>query len=423
MMRKIAKLAPLFLVLLSNLLGFGILYFLNAELDSTVLYSSLAVLLIVLFSYAVILFGSFGDEYLFLVVSMIFTIGIMFLLRISADVAQNQILYFYIGMAGFFVTYVFYKKQSFFHRPKMIMWYILFSILLFMVTLLFGSSSGGAKNWLSLGPIGIQPSEIIKIFFILALSGLYTLPYKEDERRRGLLYQWMASPFKRQMMIMVIAYTFLGFLVLQREWGSAVLYFLIYFTMQYVFGNSKSVFIINIFGAGAGAFLGIKTMTHIQERISIWLDPFQDPGSLGYQIVQSLYAMASGGFTGTGLGMGNPSFVPLVKNDFIFVAICEEFGMIGAIGVVMLFFLLMYRGIKISLRATNPFNKAVALGLAAMFGYQTFIIIGGVTKFIPMTGITLPFVSAGGSSLAACFVALGILQAISAKESENSDVI
>lgn len=422
-MRKIAKLAPLFLVLLSNLLGFGILYFLNGELDSAVLYSSLAVLVIVLVSYAVILFGSFGDEYLFLVVSMIFTIGIIFLLRISTEVAQNQIMYFYIGMAGFFVTYVFYKKQSFCHRPKMIFWYIAFSILLFMVTLIFGSSSGGAKNWLNLGFIGIQPSEIIKIFFILALSGLYTLPYKENERRRGLLYRWMASPFKRQLIIMIIAYTHLGFLVLQREWGSAVLYFLIYFTMQYVFGNSKIIFAMNILGAGAGAFLGVKTMVHIQERIAIWLDPFKDPGSLGYQIVQSLYAMASGGFTGTGLGMGNPSFVPLVKNDFIFVAICEEFGMIGAIGVVMLFFLLMYRGIKISLRATNPFNKAVALGVAAMFGYQTFIIIGGVTKFIPMTGITLPFVSAGGSSLAACFVALGILQAISAKEGENSDVI
>jgi len=133
--------------------------------------------------------------------------------------------------------------------------------------------------------------------------------------------------------------------------------------------------------------------------------------------------MASGGFAGTGLGLGNPSLVPLVKNDFIFVAICEEFGMIGAIGVIMLFFLLVYRGIKISLRSTNNFNKAVALGIAAMFGYQTFIIIGGVTKFIPMTGITLPFVSAGGSSLAACFVALGILQAISGKGGEMSDVI
>lgn len=422
-MRKISKLLPLFLVLLANLVGFGILFFLNGQFDKQVLYSFFAVLGIVLISYAVILFGSFGDEYLFLVVSMIFTVGIMFLLRINVEVAQNQIMYFYIGMAGFFAVYVIYRKQTFCHKPKFIVGYIAFSVLLFMATLLLGTSSGGAKNWLNLGGIGIQPSEIIKIFFILALAGLYTAPYVENERRRGLLFRWMASYRIRQFIIMIIAYMFLGFLVLQREWGSAVLYFLIYFTMQYVFGNSKLIFALNILGAGAGGFLGIKTMSHIQERISIWLDPFADQQGLGYQIVQSLYAMASGGFTGTGLGVGHPSFVPLVKNDFIFVAICEELGMIGAIGVIMLFFLLMYRGVKISLRATNAFNKAVALGIAAMFGYQTFIIIGGVTKFIPMTGITLPFVSAGGSSLAACFVALGILQAISGKESENTDDI
>jgi len=429
-MRKGVKLIPLFLVLMANLIGFSVLYFSGNTQDENILYYSVAVLALILLSYSVILFGNFGDEYLFLVVSMVFTIGIIFLYRISANsldtsiknVAPNQIVFFYIGMIGFFVTYIFFKKQNFCHKPGMIFFFMAISVMLFMATLIFGSMRGGAKNWINIGPISIQASEIIKIFFILELAGLYTLPY-DKKIGFGPIGAMLRKPFTRQVFIMLVAYMNLGFLVLQTEWGSAVLYFLIYFTMQYVFGKSKIVFGLNIVGAGAGALFGLQTVSHIQERIQIWQDPFTDPLGMGYQIIQSLYAMASGGFTGSGIGLGYPNKVPLVTNDFIFIAICEELGMIGGIAVIMLFFMLMYRGVKISLRAKTPYYKALALGIAAMFGYQTFIIIGGVTKFIPMTGITLPFVSAGGSSLAACFVALGILQAISGKEGELSDVI
>ena len=420
-MRKIKHLVPLFLVLLTNLIGFGVLYFTNRGIDNTILYSSVAVAAIVLISYAIILFGSRGDEYLFLIVSMIFTIGIIFLLRLNTDIAMHQTLFFYIGMAGFFVIYIIYRKTEAYQSLKFSIILIAASAFLFIFTLLFGSAVGGAKNWLSFGRIGIQPSEIIKVFFILALAGLLTCPYDEDNST--LLKRVMNHKTKRQFFIMLVAFMFIGFLVMQREWGSALLYFMIYFTMQYIFGSSKSVFALNILFAVCGSWLGVKTMTHIQQRITIWIDPFKNASDLGYQIVQSLYAMASGGVTGSGLGLGYPSYIPLYTNDFIFAAICEELGLIGGIGVILLFFMLVYRGIKIALRSTNAYNKAVASGISAMFGYQAFIIIGGVTKFIPLTGITLPFVSAGGSSLAACFAALAILQAISAKTEEMSDVI
>lgn len=421
-MRKGVKLIPLFLVLLANLIGFGVLYFSGGQPDGDVLYYSIAVLALVLISYSVILFGNFGDEYLFLVVSMIFTIGIIFLYRINSNTARNQIIYFYIGMVGFFATYLFFKKQNFCQKLNVVVLLVGVSAFLYMITLLLGSRTGGAKNWINVGPVSIQASEIIKIFFILELAALYTMPYGKN-MGFGYLGKMLSKPRTRQIVIMAVAYMNLGFLVLQTEWGSAVLYFLIYITMQYVFGKSKLVLGLNALLASGGALMGIKYVTHIQQRIDIWQDPFADSGNLGYQIVQSLYAMASGGFTGSGIGLGYPKIVPLVSNDFIFIAICEELGMIGGIGVIMLFFMLMYRAIKISLRAKTPYYKAVALGIGAMFGYQTFIIIGGVTKFIPMTGITLPFVSAGGSSLAACFIALAILQAISGKEGELSDVI
>lgn len=421
-MRKLSRLLPLLLVLIANIIGFGVLYFSGDPADKTPLYYSLAVAIIVLISYAIILFASFGDDYLFLIVSMIFTIGIIALLRLNLEVAKSQIMFFYFGMVGFFVFYVLFKKLNFWDKKIMILGYIALSALLYIITLVFGVSSGGAKNWLNLGFIGIQPSEVIKILFILSLAGLYTYPYTDDNPG-NLLDSWLNNKQKRQILIMLVAYMHLGFLILQREWGSALLYFMIYFSMQYIFGGSWKIFAANIVFAGTGAFAGVTLMEHIRQRIAIWQDPFAVADDLGYQIVQSLYAMASGGVTGAGIGQGYPEYIPLVKNDFIFAGICEELGMMGAIGVIMLFFMLFYRGIKIALRATNSFNKAVAIGISAMFGYQTFIIIGGVTKFIPLTGITLPFMSAGGSSLASCFIALALLQAISGRREELTDEI
>ena len=159
-------------------------------------------------------------------------------------------------------------------------------------------------------------------------------------------------------------------------------------------------------------------MNHIQIRVHTWLDPWADVAGSGYQIYQSLFAIASGGFFGTGLGQGRPGYIPEVHSDFIFSAICEELGLFGGFAIILLFFIFTYRGIKIALKLPDGFDKCVATGITVMFGIQTFIIIGGVIKMIPLTGITLPFISYGGSSLLSSFISLGILQAISAKESK-----
>ena len=156
-------------------------------------------------------------------------------------------------------------------------------------------------------------------------------------------------------------------------------------------------------------------MYHIQVRVENWLNPWEDIAGKGYQITQSLFAIAEGGFFGKGLGGGKPSYIPEVHSDFIFSAICEELGIFGGTAVILLFFIFVYRGIKISLCLHDGFDKCIAAGITAMFGFQTFMIIGGVIKMIPLTGITLPFVSYGGSSLVTSFMALGILQAVSAK--------
>ena len=203
---------------------------------------------------------------------------------------------------------------------------------------------------------------------------------------------------------------------MQRDWGTILVLFLIYIFMIYIYENGFGFLAANVMLAAVTALLGYKFLYHIRVRVSVWLDPWSDIANKGYQITQSLFAIASGGYFGRGLGNGSPSYIPEVHTDFIFAAICEEMGVFGGAAVIILFFLLSYRCFKIALGAKNPFNKAVGVGLTLMFAFQTFIIIGGVIKFIPLTGITVPFVSYGGTSVIASFISLGIMQAISAKE-------
>ena len=213
------------------------------------------------------------------------------------------------------------------------------------------------------------------------------------------------------------------FLFLQREWGIALLFFAIYIAFLYIYGENRLFFCANILLVLFAAFIGVKYMSHIQVRVDAWRDPFANPYGGGYQILQSLFAIGAGGFAGRGVGTGSPNVIPTVTSDFIFSAICEEMGVLGGVAIIMLYFLLVYRGFKIALSSTNDFNKAVAAGLSVMLGIQTFIIVGGVIKLIPLTGITLPFISYGGSSMTSTFLVVGILQAISGAKGEVTDEI
>jgi len=215
--------------------------------------------------------------------------------------------------------------------------------------------------------------------------------------------------------VSIVTYVYMGLLIIQREWGTTILFFMIYFVLMYIYEADWLLLIGNATLTAMVVTIGAMKLRHIQVRITNWIDPWSDIANRGYQITQSLFAIAAGGFFGRGLGLGNPETIPEVHSDFIFSAICEELGIFGGVALILLYFILVYRGMKIALLLPNGFDKCVALGITIMFGFQTFIIIGGVIKLIPLTGITLPFVSYGGSSLVNSFIALGILQAISAK--------
>jgi cell division protein FtsW (lipid II flippase) len=218
---------------------------------------------------------------------------------------------------------------------------------------------------------------------------------------------------------MFITYLNAGFLVLQRDWGTIALLLLVYLFVLYIFSEDNKFLIINCGLLLPTALIAYKFFYHVRVRVEIWINPWDDVLGKGYQIAQSLFGIGSGGFFGTGLGMGKPYLIPFADTDFIFSAICEEMGTLTGVAVVLLYMLLCYRAFKIALNIKNRFEKIVVLGLALMLGMQTFIIIGGVIKLIPLTGTTLPFVSYGGSSLVTSFIILGILQAISKGDFSN----
>jgi cell division protein FtsW (lipid II flippase) len=332
----------------------------------------------------------------------------------------KQILWFVMGIALFFTSYYIYGKVKI--RDKLMFYYYAAAMVLFMTTLVIGSSINGSKNWIFIGGYSFQPSEIIKILFILTIACYFKNSDQLILNLKGinLKYKLDNNQLKNKIAFFLMVYSFIGFLVLQKEWGTALLLFLIYFMVLYTFDDDIKILLLNGTAAAIGATGGYFFVHHIKIRVEMWLNPWADAAGKGYQITQSMFAIGAGGFFGRGIGLGNPNLIPEVKTDFIFSAICEEVGIFGGIAVILLYFILVYRGFKISLYIKDSFKKLVALGITLMFGFQTFIIIGGVIKFIPLTGITLPFISYGGSSLTSGFIALGILQALS-KESYSGE--
>lgn len=414
-------LRPLIYIMIVTILG-GILISINKgtlEKETALLLGAMCLTLAIV--YTLLTVFPLGDHYIFMITAMLGVIGVIMLLRLQTGHGQKQVVWFSIGAALFLFTGIVFKRVKYWNKLNKL--YVICAIGLFLITAVAGYSSNGAKSWLRVGGFSFQPSEIIKLLFILTLAGIYTNDYSQPTQFCYRIRAFYNTKLGRNVMATLVSYLFLGFLVLQRDWGTAVLFFAIYITFAAVYGENKKLLLLNFAMALVMSFVGVKFMSHIQVRVATWLNPFSDVANKGYQITQSLFAIGEGGFVGQGIGAGSPYYIPEVHSDFIFAAICEEMGILGGMAVIMLYFVLVYRAFKISLSTNNSFNKAVAMGIGVMIGVQTFIIIGGVIKLIPMTGITLPFVSYGGSSMVATFLSLGVLQGISARGREISDEI
>ena len=272
-----------------------------------------------------------------------------------------------------------------------------------------GTTINGARLWVKLGPIQFQPGELAKIALIVFLAGYL-------REKREVLAQGRLKDFGPLLLIWGAA---MLVLVETNDLGSALLYFGIFLAMLYV-ATGRALFVaigLVLFVGGAAA--AYQTVARVQERVDIWLNPWQDPHGKGYQLVQSSYSIAHGGFWGTGLGRGTftttggTDLIPFVNTDFIYSALAQELGLIGAAGVLLLYMVFVLRGFRISVLADDGFSKLLGAGLTFAFALQTFIIVGGLLRVIPLTGITLPFVSYGGSSIVANFILLAGLLLVS----------
>lgn len=374
------------------------MYYKNSLDKSTIIYG-LSLIFIVYIANFILLKITTGDNYIFLIVTMLASIGIIMIYRINPQQGLKQIVWISLGIVLFFTTYFVVKNIK--GWKNWFIYYTSASILLFVMTLLLGSRFKGAINWIAIGGITFQPTEIIKILAIFLIASYYTNYDQFKEKKFGDYY------------LMGIMYLFVFFLFLQRDLGSLLIFCSIFLAFQYIYNENRKLVLLNLAVIVFSSLLGYLIFPHVRNRFEIWIDPWKHIDTIGYQITQSLFAIAEGGFFGTGLGLGHPDFIPEVSKDFIFSAICEEMGILAGIGIIMLFLILVYRGFKIAINQRNKFFRIVALGISVLFGIQSFIIFGGVIKMIPLTGITIPFVSYGGSSMLSSFIALGILQVAS----------
>ena len=355
--------------------------------------------------------GHAGDPLLLPLAALLVGIGLTTILRLKPNLFLLQAMWVVIGLICFLISAFIARQLEQIAKYKYICGFIGVSLLL--IAILFGVDIGGHKSWVILGPIRFQPSEFAKVFIVLFLAAYLS------ERRELLTlatkhYGPLVLPHPRFIapLIAVWGIAMLMF-ILQRDMGAALLYFGIAIIMTYMVSGKLSFVIIGLIFFLLGSVVCYKLYSHIQTRVDIWLNPWIDPNGEAYQIVQSLFAFGSGGIMGSGLTYGFPGMIPEVHTDFIFAAIGEEMGLMGAGAIIIIYIIMVYRAFRASLLSTMPFSMLVAGGLSASLALQIFLIIGGVTKFFPLTGITLPFISYGGSSIVANFILLGMLFAIS----------
>ncbi|CAN5395413.1 FtsW/RodA/SpoVE family cell cycle protein [soil metagenome] len=334
----------------------------------------------------------------------------------ALELAPLQTIWTIVGIALFCGTLLLLRDHAVLDRYRYLIG--LGALVLLMLPLLpvLGTDFGrGARIWVRIpGGFSLQPGEFAKIGLVIFFAS-----YLAEKRallsaatsRLGPLHVPPARAFGPVALAWVIS---LGVLVFQNDLGLSLLIFGIFVAMLYMAtGRLAYVALAGVLFA-SGAFAAWRLFSHVQTRVSIWLDPFADVQGVGFQLVQSLFAFGTGGIAGVGWGRGNPELIPDVPTDFIFSAIGEELGLLGTTALLLLYFLLAGRGFVIALRAPDDFSRLLAAGLTFVFSLQTFVIIGGVTRLIPLTGITLPFVSYGGSSLLANYVLVALLVRVSA---------
>ncbi len=365
-----------------------------------------------------------GEDQLLLPIAALFAgIGIIMAYRLEpglaarygstyGNIAFRQAIWVLVGIVLVaIINFVPWRMRWFKHYRYS---WLLLGLVLVGITFVIGvGRDDQTRLWLDLGIIQFQPVELLKILLVV-----YLATYLDDHRDLiGTSYYLgglRLPPLPYLLPLVFMWGLALSLIVLQRDLGAALLFFAIFLAMLYLL-TGRGAYV----GAGLGAFsLGAAALypifSHVRERVDAWRDPWGDPLDTGYQMIQSFYAMSNGGYVGTGLGQGDPTTIPESHTDFVFVAISEEFGMVGALGLLLCYMLFAMRGYQIALRSRDGFQQLLAAGLTTAVAVQALLITAGTTNLIPLTGITLPFISYGGSSILVNFAIVGLLLRVSA---------
>ncbi len=378
-------------VMLFYFMAFAMLFLKDGDIRSALLAVLVPVLIVIGVNGIPRLFPA--DRLLLSLTNFLCALGVLVLYRLSPERGLSQALNYLVGVAGmiFCTVFVRYGRAWRFYCALMILGGIGFLAL----PLLFGSEINGAKNWVSFGPVAFQPSEMVKLALLCVIAFLLS--------RRKLV---LAGAF---------AAICLGMLMLQKDLGTALLYYGVTLILMYLSTSSVPLAAIGLAGGAGAAVYGYHAFAHVRRRVAIWLDPWADPSGAGYQIVQGLIAMVNGGAWGVGLGLGNAQVIPAYYNDFIFSVILHEFGCVFGLIVLGMYLAIVLRGFAIAGRSRGVFDALLATGCACLIGLQTFVIVAGNIKLIPLTGVTLPFISYGGTSMVSSLCVIGLLQGVAAK--------
>ena len=362
---------------------------------------------------AVRLFARGADATLLPLAAYLHGIGFVMITRLDDDLAGLQALWSFVAVGAFIGTLVFVQRVV--NLDHRMWWWFAGGAFLLLLPLApgIGQLINGARIWVSIGPVNFQPGEFAK----LALA-IFFASYLAERRELIAASTWKVGPFHlpepRFIAPILFAWGFaVVVMVAERDLGSSLLFFSLFVVMMWVATERAMYLVLGVVMFSGAAWFAWSRFGHVQTRVDIWLDPWSRSLDEGYQIVQSLYGLSDGGLLGTGLGRGNPNQVPEAQNDFIFASIAEEMGLLGATTILMAFLLMVGAGLRTAIRTERPFEKLLAVGLTTIVGVQAFIIVAGVIKIVPLTGITLPFVSYGGSSLVANYILLALLVRIS----------
>lgn len=356
-----------------------------------------------------------ADPLILPVIAILNGLGLAAVFRLDPkNLGPAQVTWTFVGLAFFVLTLLIVRDFKVLARYKYLLGFVGIGLLLLPLTPL-GATINGARLWVRLGPMSFQPGELAKIclviFFAAYLADRKELLAIASKKIAGIHF----PDLKHFGPLLLMWGMSLAVMFYEKDLGSSLLFFSIFLLMIYI-ATARFVYVgIGTLLFAGGAYLGYQAFSHVQTRVTVWLDVF-DPRYIsddGYQLAQSLFALATGGLFGTGLNRGRPDIIPEAETDFIFSVLGEELGLMGTVGVLLCFMVLVARGLRIAMGQRDDFGQLLAAGLVTTFAVQTIIILGGVIRLLPLTGITLPFMSYGGSSLLSNFILMAILIRVS----------